>query len=244
MSLTNHTTVNSLYRGHCRDLKLVSSVARVRNGGSLFQSNVCNLFLPGIYLLSVLSGCPLQRAVRKARSRVDCIICLYYCPQRLCNFHTQVFQIKLKYYCSKPIKLQKFFMSRQYKDIHTHDGVTMYKEILDGQPARIVQGWRNMVNLHLTSENTGSKVLNFLKLLHVLFSGARLYCRAIKKFSVPNTSEFRIIKSMDLSKGCRLNPINFTQNGKKRGHQSVNMSIESQTGIKINAQISTSGTLM
>ena len=53
------STVNSLYSGHCRDLKLVSSVARVRNSGSLFQSNVCNLFLPGIYLLSVLSRCPL-----------------------------------------------------------------------------------------------------------------------------------------------------------------------------------------
>ena len=52
-------TVNSLYSGHSRDLKLVSSVARVRNSWSLFQSNVCNLFLPGIYLLSVLSGSPL-----------------------------------------------------------------------------------------------------------------------------------------------------------------------------------------
>ena len=52
-------TVNFLYSGHCRDLKLVSSVARVRNSGSLFQSNVCNFFLPGIYLLSVLSGSPL-----------------------------------------------------------------------------------------------------------------------------------------------------------------------------------------
>ena len=41
-------TVNSLYSGHCRDLKLVSSLARVRNSGSLFQSNVCNLFFPGI----------------------------------------------------------------------------------------------------------------------------------------------------------------------------------------------------
>ena len=39
-------TVNSLYSGHCWDLKLVSSVARVRNSGSFFQSNVCNLFLP------------------------------------------------------------------------------------------------------------------------------------------------------------------------------------------------------
>ena len=52
-------TVNSFYSGHCRDLEVVSSLARVRNSGSLFQSNVCNLFLPGIYLLSVLSGCPL-----------------------------------------------------------------------------------------------------------------------------------------------------------------------------------------
>ena len=56
---SRQNTVNSLYGGHCRDLKLVSAVARVRNSGSLFQSNVSNLFLPGIYLLSVLSGCPL-----------------------------------------------------------------------------------------------------------------------------------------------------------------------------------------
>ena len=42
------STVNSLYCGHCRDLELVSLLARVRNSGSLFQSNVCNLFLPGI----------------------------------------------------------------------------------------------------------------------------------------------------------------------------------------------------
>ena len=41
-------TVNSLYSGHCRDLELVSSLASVRNSGSLFQSNICNLFLPGI----------------------------------------------------------------------------------------------------------------------------------------------------------------------------------------------------
>ena len=38
------------------------------------------------------------------------IICLYYYPQRFCNFHVQVFQIMLKYHCSKPIKLQKFLM--------------------------------------------------------------------------------------------------------------------------------------
>ena len=46
LSLIN--TVNSLYRGHCRGLELMSSLARVRNSGSLLQSNVCNLFLPGI----------------------------------------------------------------------------------------------------------------------------------------------------------------------------------------------------
>ena len=38
------------------------------------------------------------------------IICLYYYPQKFCNFHVKVFQIKLKYHCSEPIKLQKFLM--------------------------------------------------------------------------------------------------------------------------------------
>ena len=37
------------------------------------------------------------------------IICLYYYPQKVCNFH-MTFQIKLKYHSSKPIKLQKFLM--------------------------------------------------------------------------------------------------------------------------------------
>ena len=37
----------ALYSGHCRDLKLVSSLATVRNSGSLFTSNLCNLLLPG-----------------------------------------------------------------------------------------------------------------------------------------------------------------------------------------------------
>ena len=41
------------------------------------------------------------------------IICLYYYPQKVCNFHMQVFQINLKYHCSKPIKLQTFLM-KQY----------------------------------------------------------------------------------------------------------------------------------
>ena len=51
-------TVNFLYSGHCRDLKLVSSVARVRNSGSLFQSNVCNFFCPEFIC------CPYYRGVR------------------------------------------------------------------------------------------------------------------------------------------------------------------------------------
>ena len=38
------------------------------------------------------------------------IICLYYSPQKVCNFHMYLFQIKLKYDCSKPMKLQKFLM--------------------------------------------------------------------------------------------------------------------------------------
>ena len=41
-------TVNSLFGGQSRDLELVSSLARVWNSRSLFQSNFCNLFLPGI----------------------------------------------------------------------------------------------------------------------------------------------------------------------------------------------------
>ena len=60
-------TVNSLYSRHSRDLELVSSLAGVRNSGSLPESNFCNLFLLGIQLLSVLSRWPLQRGVSKGR---------------------------------------------------------------------------------------------------------------------------------------------------------------------------------
>ena len=38
--IVTNVTVNSFYSGHCRDLELVSSLARVCNSGSLFQSNV------------------------------------------------------------------------------------------------------------------------------------------------------------------------------------------------------------
>ena len=40
------------------------------------------------------------------------IISLQYYLQKVCNFHMQVFQIKLKYHCSKPTKLQKFLMQQ------------------------------------------------------------------------------------------------------------------------------------
>ena len=40
----------------------------------------------------------------------SCYYLLYYYQQKVCNFHMLVFQIKLKYHCSKPIKLQKFLI--------------------------------------------------------------------------------------------------------------------------------------
>ena len=46
-------TVNSHFCEH----PLVSLTERVRNSRNLFQSCICNLFFPGIYLLSVLSWC-------------------------------------------------------------------------------------------------------------------------------------------------------------------------------------------
>ena len=55
------------------------------------------------------------------------IICLYYYTQKVCNFHMQVFQIKLKYLCSKPIRLQKFLMQQYNKNdkiAFTHSKVT------------------------------------------------------------------------------------------------------------------------
>ena len=41
--LSCSSTVNSLYSGHCRDLELLSSLARVRYSGNLFQSNICKI---------------------------------------------------------------------------------------------------------------------------------------------------------------------------------------------------------
>lgn len=51
-------------RGHCRDLESVSSLSKVHNSGNIFQSIICKLFSPGIYIvdvpiigLSVIVGC-------------------------------------------------------------------------------------------------------------------------------------------------------------------------------------------
>ena len=55
----SNNTVNSPYSGHRRDLELVSSLARVLNCGSLFQSNIYNSTAYGF--LPVPSGLePLQ----------------------------------------------------------------------------------------------------------------------------------------------------------------------------------------
>ena len=46
------------------------------------------------------------------------VICLYYYLQKVCNFHMKVFQIKLKYHCSKPIRLQKFLVQQYNRKYH------------------------------------------------------------------------------------------------------------------------------
>ena len=54
--ITIYSQLSLSFSGHFRDLELVSSLARVRNSGSLFQSNICNvcLFLPRIWIAAVL----------------------------------------------------------------------------------------------------------------------------------------------------------------------------------------------
>ena len=51
--IEKENTVKSFYCVHPRDGELVSLIARVRNGGNLFQSTSVIYFLPGIKLLSV-----------------------------------------------------------------------------------------------------------------------------------------------------------------------------------------------
>ena len=76
--LSFSSTVNSLYSGHCRDLEWLSSLARVRYGGDLFQSNICNLWeerengdpnlppFPPYFLLSSLHPLPLSTSATQA----------------------------------------------------------------------------------------------------------------------------------------------------------------------------------
>ena len=75
--LSFSSTVNFLYSGHCRDLELLSSLARVRYSGNLFQSNICNLWkerengdpnlppFPPSFLPSSLHPLPFRRLLRR-----------------------------------------------------------------------------------------------------------------------------------------------------------------------------------
>ena len=62
------------------------------------------------------------------------IIWLYYYPQRFCNFHIKVFQIKLKCHCSKSIKLQNFLVQQQYK--HSNRRLRVDMTYLNKPPTR------------------------------------------------------------------------------------------------------------
>ena len=73
-------TVYSLYCGHRWDLVLVSSLARVRNNGSSFQSNVCNLFLPGIWPLIVFLGVHYSEVSARRGLTVFVLVVLFFAP--------------------------------------------------------------------------------------------------------------------------------------------------------------------
>ena len=77
-------TVNSLYCGHPRDQELVPLVTRVHNSGNLFQSNVCNSFLPGV------SCCPYYQGVCSSEMSTRLVDCIY------CGLIFLRFKIKIK----------------------------------------------------------------------------------------------------------------------------------------------------
>ena len=54
-------TADSFYRGHCTDFELVSSLARVRNSRSLFQSNISNYIFGGDLAAVHYSGVSTRR---------------------------------------------------------------------------------------------------------------------------------------------------------------------------------------
>ena len=58
-------TVKSICSGHCKDLELVSSLARVHNSESLYQTNVCSIFL--FSCCSYYWGVQYKEGVWKAR---------------------------------------------------------------------------------------------------------------------------------------------------------------------------------
>lgn len=99
-------TVNSLYCGQCSDLKLMSSLARVRSSESLSQSNVCTLFLRGdlatlrIVGVSVIAVC-LQGA--SWPYSVTCKEWFYFCRCCWCR--------------DKRIKLTKFIRTWNSQNI-------------------------------------------------------------------------------------------------------------------------------
>ena len=67
----SHNTVNFLYSGHCRDLELVSSLARlIRNSESLCQTNVCNIFFAGDLAAVRIIGVSARRELTVVWTRI------------------------------------------------------------------------------------------------------------------------------------------------------------------------------
>ena len=87
-----HRIVHSFKEGRF----LIETLARVRNSGSLLQSNICNLFLLGIQLLSVFSRCPLQRDIRKARVDFLCLDNIKFVLLSFLQFNTETIFPKTK----------------------------------------------------------------------------------------------------------------------------------------------------
>ena len=81
---------------------------------------------------------------------VQNITCLYYYPQMVCNFHMQVFQIKLKYLYSQPIKLHKIFdvvaVARELARLFT-SSTRSPKFLSAGKPWGRGSCWRNQTNV-------------------------------------------------------------------------------------------------
>ena len=87
------------------------------------------------------------------------IICLYYYPRKVCDFHMWVFQINLKYYCSKPTNCRNFSCSSINADISGHN----WGEIrhpwyyISNWPTRVPLNWlqRKMFNCNISGDLFG-----------------------------------------------------------------------------------------